>query len=189
MRQVTNSRRSRNRNGRNKAHSSSKQHSFDSNGPDVKVRGSAGQVAEKYLTLARDALTSGDRIAAENYFQHAEHYYRLSNPRQSNDGAKQPSAGDAVNGSQPAQGQPANGSTQAMDRGGNQPSTQPNGQQPPIQPDTQPSTQPVEKADAKPDNGADKASDKAADKAADKATSDEADTKSETPDSGDSAAT
>ncbi len=51
--------------------------SYESNGPDVKVRGTAQHVAEKYLTLARDALSSGDGISAENYFQHAEHYNRI----------------------------------------------------------------------------------------------------------------
>lgn len=51
--------------------------SYESNGPDVKVRGTAQHVAEKYQTLARDALSSGDGIAAENYFQHAEHYNRI----------------------------------------------------------------------------------------------------------------
>src|ERR1043166_1459130 len=50
---------------------------YESNGPDVKIRGTANHVAEKYLQLARDAQTSGDPIAAENYFQHAEHYFRL----------------------------------------------------------------------------------------------------------------
>jgi hypothetical protein len=50
---------------------------FDSSGPEVKIRGSASHVYEKYLQLARDANTSGDRVAAENYLQHAEHYYRL----------------------------------------------------------------------------------------------------------------
>jgi hypothetical protein len=50
---------------------------FDSNGPDVRVRGNAWQVHEKYQTLARDAQSSGDRVLAENYLQHAEHYYRL----------------------------------------------------------------------------------------------------------------
>ncbi|MEE8516540.1 MAG: DUF4167 domain-containing protein [Alphaproteobacteria bacterium] len=188
MRQVTNSRRSRNRNGR-KPHSSSKQHSFDSNGPDVKVRGSAGQVAEKYLNLARDALTSGDRIAAENYFQHAEHYYRLSNPRQNNDGAKQQGAGNAGNGSQPAHGQPGNGSAQAMDRGAPQPSAQPNGQQPSTQPSAQADSQPSTKPSTKPGKKADKKPGDGAGQAADKATSDEADTKPETSDSGESAAT
>lgn len=43
----------------------------------MKVRGSATQVLEKYLAMARDATAAGDRIAAENYFQHAEHYYRI----------------------------------------------------------------------------------------------------------------
>jgi hypothetical protein len=51
--------------------------SYESNGPDVKIRGSAQQIAEKYTTLARDAQTSGDRVMAENYLQHAEHYYRI----------------------------------------------------------------------------------------------------------------
>jgi hypothetical protein len=50
---------------------------YESNGPDVKIRGSASHVAEKYLQLARDAQSSGDPIAAENYYQHAEHYFRL----------------------------------------------------------------------------------------------------------------
>ncbi len=50
---------------------------FDSTGPDVKIRGSASHVYEKYLQLARDANTSGDRVMAENYLQHAEHYYRI----------------------------------------------------------------------------------------------------------------
>jgi hypothetical protein len=51
--------------------------SFDSTGPDVKLRGTAPQLYEKYLTLARDANAGGDRVAAENYLQHAEHYYRV----------------------------------------------------------------------------------------------------------------
>ena len=54
---------------------------FDSNGPDVRIRGNAYQVHEKYLQLARDAQSSGDRVAAENYFQHADHYYRVLNTR------------------------------------------------------------------------------------------------------------
>ena len=51
--------------------------SYESNGPDVKIRGNAHHVAEKYLQLARDAHTGGDPVAAENYLQHAEHYFRL----------------------------------------------------------------------------------------------------------------
>lgn len=50
---------------------------YDSNGPDVKVRGNAQTVAEKYLQLARDAQSSSDHVMAESYFQHAEHYLRL----------------------------------------------------------------------------------------------------------------
>jgi hypothetical protein len=50
---------------------------FESNGPDIKIRGTASHVAEKYVQLARDARTSGDPVAAENYYQHAEHYFRL----------------------------------------------------------------------------------------------------------------
>jgi Domain of unknown function (DUF4167) len=50
---------------------------FDSSGPEIKIRGSASNVYEKYLQLARDANSSGDRVMAENYLQHAEHYYRI----------------------------------------------------------------------------------------------------------------
>src|SRR5277367_5356855 len=54
-------------------------HVFDSNGPDVRVRGTAQQLFEKYLQLGRDATSSGDRVMAESYFQHAEHYFRILN--------------------------------------------------------------------------------------------------------------
>jgi hypothetical protein len=50
---------------------------YESNGPDVKIRGTANHVAEKYIQLARDSASSGDPVAAENYYQHAEHYFRL----------------------------------------------------------------------------------------------------------------
>ena len=50
---------------------------FESNGPDVKIRGNAAHIAEKYSTLARDCLSNGDRVIAENYLQHAEHYNRI----------------------------------------------------------------------------------------------------------------
>jgi hypothetical protein len=50
---------------------------YESNGPDVKIRGTASHIAEKYVQLARDAQSSGDPVAAENYYQHAEHYFRL----------------------------------------------------------------------------------------------------------------
>ncbi len=57
----------------------SRNQSVDSSGPSVRIRGNAYQVLEKYLALARDATSSGDRISAENYFQHAEHYFRVVN--------------------------------------------------------------------------------------------------------------
>jgi hypothetical protein len=50
---------------------------YDSSGPDVKIRGTAQHIAEKYSTLARDSHSAGDRVMAENYLQHAEHYNRI----------------------------------------------------------------------------------------------------------------
>jgi hypothetical protein len=52
---------------------------FDSNGPSVKIRGNAYQVFERYVALAREAQAGGDRVAAENLYQHAEHYFRIMN--------------------------------------------------------------------------------------------------------------
>ena len=69
-----NSKRSRGR-GRKPQHSANR--AYDSNGPDVKIRGNAAHICEKYQQLARDAISAGDRVTAENYYQHAEHYYRL----------------------------------------------------------------------------------------------------------------
>jgi len=68
--------RGRNRNNGNKGPNPLTK-SYESNGPDVKIRGTAQHIAEKYSQLARDAQASGDPVAAENYFQHAEHYYRI----------------------------------------------------------------------------------------------------------------
>ena len=76
MKQGTNPRRSRNRGGGKRQ---GRSNNFDSNGPEGRVRGTAQQVFEKYQTLARDAQSSGDRIASENFYQHAEHYYRILN--------------------------------------------------------------------------------------------------------------
>lgn len=92
---------------------------FDSSGPEVKIRGSASHVYEKYLQLARDANASGDRVTAENYLQHAEHYFRImaaqqaqaaqyaaqqaaQNPNRAVEGQPQPGNG----GQQPQPGQP-----------------------------------------------------------------------------------
>lgn len=87
MRQGQQNRRGRGRNNNNNNNSNSGNNnrksqnpltrSFESTGPDVKVRGTPAHVAEKYISLARDALSSGDRVLAENYLQHAEHYNRI----------------------------------------------------------------------------------------------------------------
>jgi len=75
MKQGQGSKRTRGRNGGRRG--SNRQQLFDSNGPSVRIRGNAFQVHEKYLGLARDAASAGDRVAAENYYQHAEHYFRI----------------------------------------------------------------------------------------------------------------
>jgi Domain of unknown function (DUF4167) len=64
---------------RNRQQMPQRSQSFDSNGPNVKIRGTPHQIFERYITLAREASTSGDRVAAENLYQHAEHYFRVMN--------------------------------------------------------------------------------------------------------------
>ena len=81
MRQGQQNRRGRGRNNNNRKggghHHNPLARSFESNGPDVKIRGTPAHIAEKYMALARDAQTSGDPVLAENYLQHAEHYSRI----------------------------------------------------------------------------------------------------------------
>lgn len=83
MRNGQNKQRMRNRNNNNNNNNNNRRGQnpmtrvFESNGPDIKIRGTASHIAEKYLQLARDARSSGDPVAAENYYQHAEHYFRL----------------------------------------------------------------------------------------------------------------
>jgi hypothetical protein len=83
MRNGQNNKRMRNRNNNNNNNNNNRRSQnpmtrvFESNGPDIKIRGTASHVAEKYVQLARDARSSGDPVAAENYYQHAEHYFRL----------------------------------------------------------------------------------------------------------------
>ena len=74
MRQGQQNRRGR---GRNRKSQNPLSRSFESNGPDVKIRGTPAHIAEKYISLARDAQSSGDPVLAENYLQHAEHYSRI----------------------------------------------------------------------------------------------------------------
>jgi hypothetical protein len=94
---------------------------FDSNGPEVKIRGSAAHVHEKYLQLARDANSSGDRVMAENYLQHAEHYFRILAAQQAQMQQYQ---------QQQQQQQQANGNGPQQPRIGNGGSEQPYGQSP-----------------------------------------------------------
>ncbi len=74
--------------GRGRKPGNNSNRNFESNGPDVKVRGSASHIYEKYMQLARDATSSGDRVMAEAYYQHAEHYLRIvqaNQPKQRDD--------------------------------------------------------------------------------------------------------
>ena len=79
MRSGPNNRRPRGRGnpGRGNNNRPQRNNNVNSNGPDVKVRGTAQQVVDKYQTLAQEASTAGDPVRAENYYQHAEHYYRV----------------------------------------------------------------------------------------------------------------
>ncbi len=92
-------------------------HVFDSSGPDLRIRGTAQQLFEKYLQLGRDATGSGDRVMAESYFQYAEHYFRILNA------INQASQQNANQGNgqqhQGGQGQQYNGH-QRRDRDGNE---------------------------------------------------------------------
>ncbi len=77
--------RGRSINGGGKKHLPPRNQTYDSNGPDIRIRGNAHQVLEKYLAMARDASSQGDRVSAENFYQHAEHYFRvINNQNQSN---------------------------------------------------------------------------------------------------------
>ena len=118
---------------------------FDSNGPSVKIRGNAYQVFERYIAMAREAQTSGDRIAAENLYQHAEHYYRIMNAAGEGQGHGQPRLNTpADNEMGDGQGQPREGeegqaqvqSTQS------QPVAAPSDEQPPGYRDDQPPYEP-----------------------------------------------
>ena len=101
MRQNGPQRRGRGRPSGRRGNNNSPNRSYDSSGPDVKIRGTASTVHEKYTTLARDAMLSGDRVAAENFYQHAEHYYRVLQTtrqlRQNGDSDQQDNRGRSQN--------------------------------------------------------------------------------------------
>jgi len=99
MRQGQQNRRGRGRGGRKPQNPLAR--SYESNGPDVKIRGTAAHIAEKYMSLARDALASGDLVAAESYLQHAEHYNRIIMAAQTQFGAQNAHQGEGPNGGAP----------------------------------------------------------------------------------------
>lgn len=78
MKHNSTNRRSRGRGGNRRPNGgNNRMQVFDSNGPDIRIRGTAHQICEKYVTLAKDARSSGDYVTAESYLQHAEHYQRI----------------------------------------------------------------------------------------------------------------
>jgi len=116
-------------------------HVFDSNGPDMRLRGTAQQLFEKYLQLGRDATSGGDRVMAESYFQHAEHYFRILNamnqaqqqqqqrqPRYQHNGPDQSEAATEGLGDQPEVNGHANGHAVALDGGEGEESGAPAGE-------------------------------------------------------------
>jgi hypothetical protein len=140
--------RSRSKGNRNRSVGNIVNRVFDSSGPEGKVRGTPQQIIDKYNQLARDAQLSNDRVAAENFQQHAEHYLRMLAEAQREQDARQPQQGgqpgrerndgddrdggyDANQGYQPQQQQPR----------GEQPQQQPRGEQP-QQPQAQPERSP-----------------------------------------------
>ena len=102
-------------------------HVFDSSGPDLRIRGTAQQLFEKYLQLGRDATSGGDRVMAEGYFQHAEHYFRILNAmnqaaqqnQQQNGGQRRPYNGEE--GGQPSEQAPEEAEVRAPAGMGEQP--------------------------------------------------------------------
>ncbi len=122
--------------GRNRKGPNPLTRSYESNGGDVKIRGTALHIAEKYVQLARDAHSSGDRVAAENYLQHAEHYYRIVAAAQAQMPQPQPvfrsddegddedereAAANGAGGDRQPQPQPQPQQPQAQREGGHQP--------------------------------------------------------------------
>jgi len=128
--------------GPNRPRGPHRQQNFDSNGPGVKIRGNAYQVFERYIALAREAASSGDRITAENLYQHAEHYFRIMNAN----GDQYPQhrsmmtpadneqmGGDGNEGGQNPQQQAENASGDARQAQPPQPASEPPAEQPPTE--------------------------------------------------------
>jgi hypothetical protein len=98
---VNNPKQNRGRHRNNARRSNPSRQNFDSNGPGVRVRGNATQIYEKYIQLARDAQSAGDRVMAENMLQHAEHYFRVLNENNPDRGREQSRQQDQASDQQP----------------------------------------------------------------------------------------
>jgi Domain of unknown function (DUF4167) len=107
---------------------------FDSSGPSVKIRGNAYQVFERYIAMAREAASAGDRIAAENLYQHAEHYYRIMQ----------------ANGESHAQQNPRPMTPADNEMTGHEEVAEPGAPQPAMQPQQQPQPQPQQQPQQPP---------------------------------------
>ena len=117
MKHNANSRRGRNR-GNGKRHIPLRSQTFESSGPDGKIRGTAQQVLDRYLALGRDAYSAGDPIAAEAFYQHAEHYHRLLRAEGGDDrGGPRPRV-DGANEAQPAEEDTDSAPVEAADGSG-----------------------------------------------------------------------
>ncbi|MCH9808248.1 MAG: DUF4167 domain-containing protein [Alphaproteobacteria bacterium] len=141
MRQGQQHRRGRSRNNNNNNNRKGQNpltRNFESSGPDVKIRGTPAHVAEKYMSLARDALSSGDPVLAENYLQHAEHYnriilaYREQQVSQSAEQSNGSGRGRNAEAQPDADNQPAASADEAAAADGAQPAVQPGDPQPSI---------------------------------------------------------
>ena len=126
---------------------------FESNGPSVKIRGNAYQVFERYVALAREAQTSGDRVAAENLYQHAEHYFRIMNAQGEGQGQGQPRpttpadnemSGGEMGGGDGQQRDDDDGQGQAHVQSTQPPPAPPSDEQPPYRDEQPPYGQPYE---------------------------------------------
>ena len=102
----------------NQSHSHGHNRPFDSAGPEIKIRGTAGNIYEKYLQLARDASLAGDRVAQENFLQHAEHYYRIMMANQTQYPQQQQQGGQQQQQGYQQQGQPQGNYQQQPNAGG-----------------------------------------------------------------------
>ena len=125
---------------------------FDSSGPDGKVRGTPQQIIEKYNQLHRDAVLSGDRVDAENFAQHAEHYTRLLAEAQREVDAKREEQEEQNRQRQAERDRERNERLKAQENTANEPApVQPNTAQPDVmQPDA---VQPVVDMGAEQESG------------------------------------